>query len=69
MNNDFILAIGKQYWTKSGIGDIIPFTPTDQSKGNPNIWYDGFCARHIRDIEETKEQAAFIKYGGTIPSY
>lgn len=62
MKSGTTLQIGKLYYSKDGMGKLMPFTPTERSKSNDDVWYDGFCARNIKDIEEAKEGAERITY-------
>lgn len=62
MKSGTTLEIGKSYYSKDGMGNIMRFNVTGRSQGNQDIWYDGFCARNIKDIEETKESAEHVTY-------
>lgn len=54
MENGTQLIIGKKYWTISGVGTPVSFTPTSKNQNKDDVWLDGLLPRHIKDIHEYK---------------
>lgn len=54
------LIIGHAYYSKTGQGKVMSFTPTGKSESRDDVWYDGGVARKIEEIEFTEQQASFI---------
>jgi hypothetical protein len=73
MTEGTILQKGKLYWTKNGVGDVVPFNLGRNFNSyqpailiatkthTKDVWYCGI-SRHIKDIAETEEEAKNIKY-------